>query len=67
MSGMDKNTGMQEPGIWGDLRHQGHSRSIWGMASTDTTVTDKPMWMGTGNGENVTANGQEKPKYPFFN
>mmetsp|Transcript_33139 Transcript_33139/g.71437 ORF Transcript_33139/g.71437 Transcript_33139/m.71437 type:complete len:80 (-) Transcript_33139:136-375(-) len=70
ISTVDKNPEAQEPKVWGDLRHQGHARSIWGMASVETTATSKPLWFGSAEGatEQVpVANGQVKPKYPFFN
>eukprot|EP00438_Fugacium_kawagutii_P023542 Skav200897 [mRNA] locus=scaffold1581:175126:176328:+ [translate_table: standard] len=66
VSALDKNPEVQEPKIWGDLRH---ARSIWGMASLQTTPTNMPQWFGgtTDSAEPApVANGQVKPKYPFF-
>ena len=48
---------MVEPRVWGDMRHQGHARSLWGMASTETTETAKPMWFG-GDATEAVMNGE---------
>ena len=40
---------MVEPRLWGDMRHQGHARSLWGTAST-SAEPQKPMWFGQTEG-----------------
>eukprot|EP00913_Durusdinium_trenchii_P003826 g3543.t1 len=69
VSSADKNPEVQEPQIWGDLRQALHARSVWGMASKETTVSEKPYWFDSASKDEQVpvTNGQVKPRYPFFN